>query len=292
MPLHPARGLLAHAARNRYALGAFVCMNLEMVNATLLAAERADAPVLVRVHPKIRSVTALATLAAAVRERAGRSRVPVALSLDHGQHQADIADAIAAGFDHVMIDGGGLPLGENIRLTEEVTRFAAPLGVLVEGAIGHMPHGQVQSAAELADPDEARELVQATGLGLLAAAVGNVHGTAHGETKTEARLNLDLIARLRETAGVPLCLHGGSSIPPDAAHAAIEAGVNVFIIFTDVVTAFNHELKRVLLQQPDGFDIVHALEPAQEAAANVIEAKLRLLGSAGQAREALYGPLA
>lgn len=283
MPLVPVQHLLDHAVENGYAVGAFVCMNLEMVTAAIRAAEAASSPVVIRVHPEVRAVHRLSTLAAAVRHLAGESVVPVGLSLDHGSTLAEVAEAIQAGFGGVMIDAAEEPLERNIAVVRQVVAFAGPLGVTVEAAIGSMPHGEQQGAADLADVDEAVRLVRESGANILAPAVGNVHGTAHGESKAEPRLALERIRALREATGVPMCLHGGSSIPAAQMKAAIAAGVHMVIIYTDVVTAFDRALRRVLGTGDEGVNIILALEPALHAATDVIRTKLDDFGSSGHA---------
>lgn len=283
MPLVPVRSLLAHAERHSYAVGAFVCMNLEMVTAAIAAAEAESSPVVIRVHPEVRAVHALATMGAVVAHLAGRSTVPVGLSLDHGATLGDVAEAISAGFGAVMIDAAEQPLDANVRITRQVADFAEPLGVIVEAAIGHMPHGAQQAEADLADVDEAVRLVREGGANILAPAVGNVHGTAHGEAKAEPRLDTERIRALREATGVPVCLHGGSSIPAQQMRSAVAAGTRMVIVYSDVVTAFDRELRRVLGQGDEGVNVILALEPATHAARDVIRGKLRDCGSAGRA---------
>lgn len=282
MPVARVSQLLDHATQNGYAVGAFVCMNLEMITATIAAAEAERSPVVVRFHPEVRAVHRLSTLAAAVRHLAGEASVPVALSLDHGADLAEAADAIAAGFSGVMVDAAEAPLEDNVRLVRQVVEFAAPLGIVVEAAIGHMPHGARQTQADMADVDDAVRLVRESGAHILAPAVGNVHGTAHGETKVRPNLDTGRIRALREATGVPMCLHGGSSIPADQMTEAIAAGVHMVIIYTDVVTAFDRELRRVLGTGDEGVNIVLALEPALHAATAVVRRKLREFGSAGR----------
>lgn len=284
MPLARVDHLLDHATRHEYAVGAFVCMNLEMITAVVRAAEAERSAAVVRVHPEVRTVHRLETLAAAVRHLAGASEMPIGLSLDHGEGLDDIADAIAAGFTGVMIDAAESPLADNIRIVRQVVELAAPLGVTVEAALGHMPHGASQTEADLANVDDAVRLVREGGANILAPAVGNVHGTAHGEVKARPNLDIGRISALHEATGVPMCLHGGSSIPPEQMTAAIGAGVRMVIIYTDVVTAFDRELRRVLGTTDEGVNIVLALEPATDAATEVIRRKLRELGSAGHVR--------
>jgi len=110
-----------------------------------------------------------------------------------------------------------------------------------------------------------------------------VHGSAHGETKAKSNLAIDRIRELREATGVPICMHGGSGTPRDQMQAATKAGVALVILFSDIITAYNKELKRVLDENSIGIAIIDALVPAQHAAQGVIEEKMDDLGSAGQA---------
>lgn len=283
MPFLPVSKLLDHAMRNQYAVGAFVCMNLEMVTAAIRAAEAEDSPVVVRIHPEVRAIASFSTMGALVRRLASESHVPIGLSLDHGMDLADIADAIRAGFGGVMIDAAEQPLDDNIRIVRQVTDVAHPLGITVEAAIGHMPYGRQQTDDDLAKVDDAVRLVREGGADILAPAVGNVHGTAHGEAKAEPRLDTERIGALRQATGVPMCLHGGSSIPADQMRAAVAAGVHMVIIYSDVVTAFDREIRRVLGHEDEGVNIVLALEPALHAASEVIRRKMREVGSSGHA---------
>lgn len=284
MPIVSLDRLLQHASDNQYAVGAFVSMNIEVIQAAIAAAEKKNSPVVIRIHPDSRQITSFDTLTLVAKHLAGQASVPVGLSLDHGDTLADTVDAIRAGCTSVMLDAGEEPLGENIRLVRQVVDVAAPLGILVEAAIGHMEHGAVQTDDDLANVAEAVRLVRESGATILAPAIGNVHGSAHGETKAKGTLAIERIRELRQATGVPICMHGGSGTPRDQMQAATKAGVALVILFSDIISAYNRELKRVLNANSDGIAIIDALVPAQHAAQAVIEEKMDDLGSAGQAR--------
>jgi len=288
MPIVPLSKLLKHASDNHYAVGAFVAMNIEIVQAAIGAAERKLSPVVIRLHPDARAITRLDTLGLVARHLAAEATVPVGVSLDHGHTLADTIDAMRAGCTSVMLDCAELPLEENIRQVREVVAAAAPLGVLVEAAVGNMEHGAVQTDKDLADVGEASRLVRESGATILAPAIGNVHGVAHGGgAKATPNLAIDRIRELRRATGTPISMHGGSSTPPEQMKAATRAGVAMVILFTDVITAFNIALKKVLNANADGVSIIEALIPAQRAAQAVIEGKMDDLGSAGQAGDFL-----
>jgi fructose/tagatose bisphosphate aldolase len=79
------------------------------------------------------------------------------------------------------------------------------------------------------------------------AAVGNLHGAVSkafkDRQKTEARLDLDHLARLREATQVPLVLHGGSAVRREDVLAAIGVGIAKINIATEVRQAFEQGLK-------------------------------------------------
>jgi ketose-bisphosphate aldolase len=284
MPIVSLDRMLKHASDNGYAVGAFVSMNIEVVQAAIAAAERRDSPVIIRIHPDSRQITSFATIAAVTNLLGGRASVPVGISLDHGNTLADCVDALRAGATSVMLDAAEEPLEENIRRVRQVVDVAGPLGIMVEAAIGHMEHGAVQTDDDLADVAQSVKLVRESGATILSPAIGNVHGSAHGELKATPNLAIDRIRALREATGVPICLHGGSGTPRQMMRNATEAGVAMVILFSDIITAFNTELKRVLDANSPGIAIIDALVPAQHAAQAVIEEKMVDLGSAGRAR--------
>lgn len=287
MPLMPVSRILEHAKNEKYAVGAFLCMNLEMISATIEAAVKQESPAIVRIHPSVRGKTAFKTMVSIVKDLALSSPVPIGISLDHGESLEDAVDAIASGFTGVMVDYAEESLEENIRKTRMVTKIAKPLGILTEAAIGSMPHGEVQHETDLASVEQTLRLVRETGAEIIAPAVGNIHGTAHGEHKAEPHLEVELIKKLSEECGVHLSLHGGSSIPIEQMKRAIAAGINQVILYTDTCGAFDNELRRVLGTGTESIDILMALIPAQQAALKVIQEKMEVFGSKGKALESL-----
>lgn len=283
MPVVSLDRLLQHASDNQYAVGAFVSMNIEIVQAAIAAAETQNSPVIIRIHPDCRQITSFEAITSVAKLLGGKASVPVGISLDHGNTVGDTVDAIRAGATSVMLDAAEEPLEENIKRVRQVVELASPLGVLVEAAIGHMEHGAVQTDDDLASVADSVRLVRESGATILAPAIGNVHGSAHGEVKATSNLAIDRIRELREATGVPICMHGGSGTPRPMMQQATKAGVAMVILFSDIITAYNTELKRVLDANSIGIAIIDALVPAQHAAQAVIEEKMVDLGSAGQA---------
>ena len=64
MPIASLKHMLKHASDNKYAVGAFVSMNIEVIQAAIAAAEKKNSPVVIRIHPDARQITRLDTLTA------------------------------------------------------------------------------------------------------------------------------------------------------------------------------------------------------------------------------------
>ncbi|MDP2642169.1 MAG: class II fructose-bisphosphate aldolase, partial [bacterium] len=152
----------------------------------------------------------------------------------------------------VIIDGAGIPLEENIAMTKEVVEYSRAKGpTVVEGALGFIgtssklldavPEGV--SIETQTNPLEAREFVQATGIDLLAPSVGNVHGMVKSGNP---KLNIERVRSIREAANIPLVLHGGSGISDQDFIAAIEAGIRIIHINTELRLAYKEGVEEGL----------------------------------------------
>jgi fructose/tagatose bisphosphate aldolase len=107
--------------------------------------------------------------------------------------------------------------------------------------------------------------------------VGNIHGaisgTAAGETKVHARLNLDHLDRLREaTGGIPLVLHGGSGIQLEYLQGAVARGIAKINVGTEIRQAYEA-----------GLALDDQVEQGQLAVAMVIRRLVDDYGIAGSA---------
>ncbi|KAF1085997.1 Fructose-bisphosphate aldolase [Sporotomaculum syntrophicum] len=284
MSLVPVSALLRQAQAEGYAVGAFNCNNMEIVQAIAAAAEAEKAPVIMQAsqgaiqYAGIEYITAMANVAASM------ISVPVALHLDHGTSFEQVMRCIRSGFSSVMIDGSKHALQENIALTRQVIAAARPVGVSVEGELGKIGGTEddihVSDAdAFFTDPEEARIFVQETGVDALAIAIG----TAHGRYKGEPKLDFDRLEKIRSLVNVPIVLHGSSGVPDEAIREAIRLGVCKVNIDTNIREAFVDSCRKVMTDLPDEIDPRKILGPAREATVELIREKIRIFGSSGKA---------
>jgi len=201
-------------------------------------------------------------------------------------YEALLNEALALGYDSVMVDGSRLPLDENIAVTRQVVEMArqagergrSPYAPAVEAELGAVlgheagplpPYEELyESGRGFTDPDEARRFVQETGVDWLSVAIGNVHGAVTGAArsakKVEARLNLEHLAKLREATGVPLVLHGGSGIKQEYVLAGIQAGIAKINVATAIRQPYEAGLREsVQVGQQTVYDEVVRLVTAE-----------------------------
>lgn len=284
MALVTIKELLEAAQKGNYAVGAFNCNNMEIVQAIVQAAEEENSPVIVQASQGAIKYAGLEYISALTKLAAENAKIPVALHLDHGTSYEQIIQCIRNGFSSVMIDGSALPLGENIALTRKVVEAARPIGVSVEAELGKIGGTEDdisvdEHEATYTDPREAKEFVEATDVDALAIAIG----TAHGVYKGEPKLDFD---RLKEIVGlvkIPIVLHGSSGVPDEAIKKAISIGVSKINIDTNIREAFMNKVKDVLTDNPKEIDPRKVLGPGREAMKEIIKEKIRLFGSSDKA---------
>lgn len=285
------RSLLEHAARHHYALGAFNTVNLEMTLGIIRAAVDTQAPVVITVTETTIEYAGLKPITHIVETIAKNSavNVPVALHFDHGRSFRSVAECIHAGFTSIMIDASDLAFDENVLLTRQVVDYAHKRSVLAQGEIGQLRRAQDFVAADkrdesLTDPMEAEKFVRATGVDTLAVAIGNVYGV-YKLHRGAPPLDLERLAAIHQRIpDVPLALHGASAITHDQITQAIERGIRIVNIVTELEYAFTEQLRETVRDKKEEYDPRLILEPSIDAIRDIVRDKLQLFGSAGQAK--------
>jgi fructose-bisphosphate aldolase, class II len=247
------RELVEDAWRRHAAVAAVNVITLEHAEAIAQAAVATRRAVIMQISENaVRyhggQLEPIATATAAVAQAAD---VPIALHLDHVTDSALLAQAPGSVFSSVMYDAGARPHDENVESTRAATDLAHAAGLWIEAELGYV--GGKASAPRSAhapgvrtDPDEAAAFVQETGVDALAVAVGS----SHAMTTRTARLDVALIARLRDRLTVPLVLHGSSGVPEDEMRGAIAAGIAKVNVGTALNVALTGAVRTRLADDP------------------------------------------
>ncbi len=299
------KDLMLPAMQSAYAIGAFNISNLESLMAVVEAATEERSPVIVAATPSSINYAGLTFIEKMVKTAADINPMPMSLHLDHGKDFETVSKCIGASFTSVMIDGSHLKFEENVELTKRVVDLAHPK-VSVEAELGRLAGVEESTVKEkeavLTDPDAAEEFVEQTGVDALAVAIGTSHGAY--KFKGEPKLDFDRLRLIRGKIGIPLVLHGASSVPPriiekavkygaklagakgipeEHIRKAISLGISKINIDTDLRLAFTGAVREFLVESPNTFDPRKILEPAKEAMKDVVKSKMRLFGSSGKA---------
>jgi fructose-bisphosphate aldolase, class II len=270
MPLVTTGELIAQAQTAGHGLAACNVITLEHAEAVAAGAEAAGRPVVLQVSQNTVRFHGgrLEPISAACRSVAALADVPVSLHLDHVQDDELLRRAPAAGYSSVMVDAAHLPYADNLAVTGAAATWAHGAGLWLEAELGEVGGKDGAHAPWVrTDPAQALAFVEATGVDALAVAVGS----SHAMTKPTARLDLDLVGRLRAAVPVPLVLHGSSGVLAAHLRRAVALGIVKVNIATAFNIAFTAAIRRHLAENPQIVDPRQYLSPAREAMADAVQ---------------------
>jgi fructose-bisphosphate aldolase, class II len=296
-------------AYGNFAIGAYNINNAEQAIGLFRGCLASQAPFIVQVSRGARKYTDKRMIEAII--RAADQIFPdaiFAVHLDHGDEET-CYDCIDSGFySSVMIDASHAPFDENVAITSRVVARAHARGLSVEAELGMLGGVEEDIAVDaahacLTNPDEAVEFVRRTGCDSLAAAIG----TSHGAYKFKGRqaLHFEVVEAIRrKLPGLPVVMHGSSSVPADEVRRinaaggsldpsacgvdeedylpAARRGVSKINIDTDGRLVWTRVHREFFRDKPGEFDLRPPGTIFIEEYARFIAHKNEKLGSAGQ----------
>src|SRR5580698_1939025 len=181
--MNSLRDYLQQAQQNHRAIGHFNVSDLVAVKAVFAAAQELKVPVIAGLSEGERAFVGTRQIAAFVRSLREEFEFPIFLNADHAHSLAKGLEAAKAGFDSIVFDLSALPFAENVRQTKQAVEALKSIhpSMLVEGEIGDIGTGsEIHDSAPdllkgLSTPEQAKQFVEATGVDILAPAVGNMH---------------------------------------------------------------------------------------------------------------------
>lgn len=272
------QSVLKLAEKGGFAIPAFNVYNMETVMGVVRAAEELRSPVIMQFYSRLATTGVADYLTPVILEAAKKSDVPVCMHLDHGANFEAAAIAVRNGATGVMVDFSTLPFKENAENTAKTVQMLKPLGIGVEGELGHIgvaSNGDERAAAEYTHPDEAKKYAEETGVAALAVMVG----TAHGRYKQAPRLDIERIRKIKDLTGIPLVLHGGSGVPDEQIRKAIEAGIRKINFGTDLCYSF---LDAVFGVDRSIYAVDLFMRGPIDSVKEFASSKIKLLGAAGR----------
>jgi len=281
--------MLDTAKKEGYAYPAINVTTIEVINGALKAFADAKSDGIIQVSiggGQFASGTALKAsaigaivLAEAVHRLAEEYDVFVALHTDHCQAGkvdsflrpllAESKKRIAAGkgplYNSHMLDASELPMEENLKLSKDLLKECAALGIILEieiGVVGGEEDGVDNSGAHAdklytssEDMLQTYEMLNGHGEFMLAATFGNVHGVYKpGAVKLEPKILRDgqAAVRAKHNNDMRLVFHGGSGSVLSDIREAISYGVIKMNIDTDTQYAFSKPIFMHMCKNIDG----------------------------------------
>ena len=282
------RNILQEAEQKRIAVGHFNFSEITVLKAVVAAAKELNLPVLVGVSEGEREFLGVHQAAALVKSLRDDLGHPIFLNADHTHSLKGAEQAAQAGFDMIVFDQSELPFDKNVAETKravEAVKSISP-SMLVEGEIGYIGTSsavldKAPEGIELTTPSEAKQYVEATHVDILAPAVGNMHGMLVNMVRGETHKHLDIprIAQIKEAARVFLTLHGGSGTSDRDFLGAIQAGVNIIHINTELRVAWRRSLDAALAAKPTDVAPYKVLPAVVTAVQNVVRDRLALFSA-------------
>ncbi|MEK9184901.1 MAG: class II fructose-bisphosphate aldolase, partial [Patescibacteria group bacterium] len=237
------REYIKDAEKNKVAIGHFNISNIEMLWGIFHSAKNLNLPVIIGVSEGERNFIGVKQCVSLIKSIREEYDYPIFLNADHTYSIEKLKEAVDAGFDAVIYDGAKLLFEENVKNTKECVEYARSVNseIIVEGELGYIgqsskvldeiPEG-IDLEKGLTTPEQAAQFVKETGVDLFAPAVGNIHGMMR--VGKDPHLDIDKIREIRKAGGVPLVLHGGSGTPDEDFVKAIDAGISIIHISTEL----------------------------------------------------------
>ncbi len=212
------------------------------------------------------------------------------LNADHTRSLERLEAVVRAGYDSATFDASKLPFAENLKLTAEAVKMAKNINpdFVVEGELGYigesseimtaLPAGAAVNSEMFTKPEEAVELSK-TGIDMIAPAIGNIHGMF--KNMPNPRIDSVRAGDIRKSAGIPLVLHGGSGIADEDFISAINSGVAVIHINTEIRLAWREGIEEFLRADKDEVAPYKILPGAEGKIAEVVYNRLKLFNKLG-----------
>ncbi len=277
--------ILKKAQKGKYAIGQFNVSTDEQIRAIVEAAKDLKSPVIIGTSESEREFIGIKQAVALVLTWREATNVPMILNADHCKSFESAKEVIDSGYTMVQLDGSGLPLEENIKITKQVVEYARNKhsGIIVEGELGYLRGGseirkgktKIQKE-DLTKPEEAKLFIENTGVDALAVVIGNMHGIEIESKKL-------YLGRLKEIQkaipDVLLVLHGGSDTEEKDIKEAIKLGIVKININTELRVAYSDALEKEIKEHPDEVKPYKILASAVEEMKKVVKKKIELFDS-------------
>ena len=148
--------VLMPAKKNKYAVGLFNAVNMELARGIISAAEATQSPVIMGTAEVLFPYGPLEEVSYYLIPMAKKAKVPVVVHLDHGLKKETCIKALELGFTSIMYDCSTDDYDTNVQKVKEMAEIAHSYGATIEGELGHVGdnEGSAEGSSHLADPSK------------------------------------------------------------------------------------------------------------------------------------------
>ncbi|MBI3633797.1 MAG: class II fructose-bisphosphate aldolase [Candidatus Vogelbacteria bacterium] len=285
------REVIKKAEANKTAVGHFNISTVDQLWAIFRAAKVLGVPVIIGVSEGERDFLGVKQAVLLVKSIREEFNYPIFINADHTYSFERVKEAIDSEFDSVIFDGAKLSLEENIKITKQCVEYARVIGkreerdILIEGELGYIgssskileeiPVGAAIGEANLTTVEDAKRFVAETGVDLFSPAIGSIHGAL--KSTHDPDLNIQRLGEIKSAVNVPLVLHGGSGLTDENFTKAIDAGISIVHINTEIRIAWRDALKQSLLENdPNEVAPYKILKKSFQATEEAVRNRLKL----------------
>ena len=298
MSLISFQELMDDAERHSYAVGYFEAWNLDSFLAVCNAAENMKSPVIIGFSgigfpgPGHFLKNIFNIYAKLINELASSLTVPACTIFNESPSKDLVQKAIKQNLSIVMFQDPGLSCNEQELIIKELSSAAHKNNVAIEGAMETQAGlGEdiidIPEKELLTDIKTAKSFVEETGIDAFAVNIGQISLIG----KNKVRLNFGHLEKLKKEIGIPLVLHGGSSVYDEDIKKAIKLGIRKINIGKAVKETYLKTLRKSCSEIKDynpykliGSGLEHdILIKARISMQKAVEKLMILFGSVGKA---------
>jgi len=273
------KAALKAADKGGYAVPSFNYSDIWDFIAICEAAQEENAPIMIACNPLVAKAISVELCGAFGKAAMAKAKTPLWHHLDHSFTTDLCKAAVDNGYPSVMIDASKYDLATNIATVNEVVAYCRAGGVHVEAEIGRIKgkgiEGDFTGGDFLVQVADAVELVKQTGVDSLAVGIGTAHGFYEGKPE----INFARLEEINDAIDVPLVLHGGTGIPADDIHKAIQNGINKVNVGTIIHCTYMNGMRKELNRLGDNPYTLDVVKPVIAQIKEVVKGWIKICGA-------------
>ncbi|HEY1041534.1 MAG TPA: class II fructose-bisphosphate aldolase [Candidatus Paceibacterota bacterium] len=247
---------ILNAQKNKRALWHFNVGSYEQWLGIKKAVEQTKDPLIVATSEGESSYISSKVLRALVNDAQSQG-LPIFLGADHRKSKEAVEEALTGNVDVIVLDASKYGYDDNVQYVKKMSELCKQKNpqILTEGEIGFIgASSEIHEALDenliknLPGAELINKFIVATGIDLVAPALGTVHGIVAGGNPM---IDIKHMKTICEQVNAPVVLHGGSGLSMETLKEVRHSGVSVIHINTDIRITVKEALKKSVSEIED-----------------------------------------